>query len=236
MRMMLDASVRKLALPPRDLMIRGALSGALLGAATTLAFTGAVDPFAIAPGYFEVPESGDGALAYSAVSDDFADAYTGAHTAATGLIGAGDRERRPFGLVGSVFAAIFIVRMLMQKRGAEPQRMQYAAAGSQGAYSDRPAASITPVPQRGQVVRGAARGAALGSVGGAIAGNAGLGPRRARRWVGWPAECAVANRRSSRVINSKPPLSPRAAHSKANATPTSERWPRASAGSLKRRR
>ena len=34
-----------------------------------------------------------------------------------------------------VFAAIFVIRMLMQKRGAEPQRMQYAAAGSQGPFS-----------------------------------------------------------------------------------------------------
>jgi len=39
---MIDAGVRKLALGPRDLLIRGAMSGALLGAATTLAFTGAV--------------------------------------------------------------------------------------------------------------------------------------------------------------------------------------------------
>jgi formate transporter len=39
---MIDASVKKLALAPRDLFIRGALSGALLGAATTLAVTGAV--------------------------------------------------------------------------------------------------------------------------------------------------------------------------------------------------
>jgi formate transporter len=39
---MIDAGVRKLALGPRDLLIRGGLSGALLGAATTLAFTGAV--------------------------------------------------------------------------------------------------------------------------------------------------------------------------------------------------
>jgi formate/nitrite transporter len=38
---MIDAGVKKLALPPRDLLIRGALSGALLGAATTLALTGA---------------------------------------------------------------------------------------------------------------------------------------------------------------------------------------------------
>ena len=33
-----------------------------------------------------------------------------------------------------VFAAIFVVRMLMHKRGETPQRMQYAAAGSQGPY------------------------------------------------------------------------------------------------------
>jgi formate/nitrite transporter len=39
---MIDAGAKKLALAPRDLMIRGALSGALLGAATTLAFTGAL--------------------------------------------------------------------------------------------------------------------------------------------------------------------------------------------------
>ncbi len=34
-----------------------------------------------------------------------------------------------------VFSAIFVVRMLMQRRGEAPQRMQYAAAGSQGSYS-----------------------------------------------------------------------------------------------------
>ena len=38
---MVDASLKKLTLAPRDLLIRGAISGALLGAATTLAFTGA---------------------------------------------------------------------------------------------------------------------------------------------------------------------------------------------------
>jgi len=39
---MIDASFKKLALSPRDLLVRGALSGALLGAATALAFTGAL--------------------------------------------------------------------------------------------------------------------------------------------------------------------------------------------------
>ena len=39
---MVEAGRRKLALPPFDLVIRGVLSGALLGVATSLAFTGAV--------------------------------------------------------------------------------------------------------------------------------------------------------------------------------------------------
>src|ERR1700733_4652465 len=39
---MLDAGKKKLALAPRDLLIRGMLSGAILGVATSLAFTGAV--------------------------------------------------------------------------------------------------------------------------------------------------------------------------------------------------
>src|SRR5271154_3162512 len=37
-----EAGRRKLALSPRDLLIRGMLSGAILGVATSLAFTGAV--------------------------------------------------------------------------------------------------------------------------------------------------------------------------------------------------
>ncbi len=39
---MLDSGKRKLTLAPRDLLIRGMLSGAILGVATSLAFTGAV--------------------------------------------------------------------------------------------------------------------------------------------------------------------------------------------------
>ena len=39
---MIDVSLKKLALAPSDLLIRGALSGALLGAATSLAFMGSV--------------------------------------------------------------------------------------------------------------------------------------------------------------------------------------------------
>src|SRR5580658_11287702 len=39
---MAESGKRKLALSPRDLLIRGMLSGAILGVATSLAFTGAV--------------------------------------------------------------------------------------------------------------------------------------------------------------------------------------------------
>jgi hypothetical protein len=71
--------------------------------------TGAIDPFAIAPGYFDVPaDSADGALAYSAVPDDLADAYTDVQTAATRLVDASYGERRSFRLVGSALAAIFL--------------------------------------------------------------------------------------------------------------------------------
>ncbi|HEY2500467.1 MAG TPA: hypothetical protein VGI68_03355 [Mycobacterium sp.] len=95
--------------------------------------TGAIAPFAVAPGYFEFPagaEAGDGALAYSAVGDDSADAYTGHHTAATTFVDAG--ERRSFGLVGSVLAGIFIVGV--------------AALVVSLAIAIRPTAGVRPVP------------------------------------------------------------------------------------------
>lgn len=75
-----------------------------------------------------------------------------------------------------VFAAIFVVRMLMQKRGAEPQRMQYAGAGmgsetvaapppSQAAGFEAPAApamgSVAANVPAGFDVAGFLRGAKL---------------------------------------------------------------------------
>jgi hypothetical protein len=56
----------------------------------------------------------------------------------------------------------------VKQTGFDPSRSQAAA-------SDRPAASSTPLPPQGHVVKGAARGAALGAVGGAITGNTGKG-------------------------------------------------------------
>ena len=70
--------------------------------------TGAINPFAVAPGYFETP-GGEEALAYSAVPDEVDDLYTGAHTAATALVDGGYGERRSFRLVGGAVAAIFVV-------------------------------------------------------------------------------------------------------------------------------
>ena len=96
--------------------------------------TGAMLPFAVAPEYFDVPagaQAGD-ALAYSAVPDEFADAYTGEHTAATRIVGADYGERRSFTLVGSAVAAIFIVGV--------------AALVVSLAISIRPTAGVRPDP------------------------------------------------------------------------------------------
>ena len=62
--------------------------------------TGAIDPSAVAPGYFDSP-AGEAALAYSAVPDEVDDLYTGQHAAGS--------ERRSFRMVGSAVAAIFVV-------------------------------------------------------------------------------------------------------------------------------
>jgi hypothetical protein len=102
--------------------------------------TGTIDPFAIAPGYFDIPDSGEDALAYSAVPEDYADTYTGAHTAATEL--AHYREHRSFGLVGSAVAAVFIVGV--------------AALVVSLAIAIRPTAGVKPVP--GQNVVAPAQG------------------------------------------------------------------------------
>ena len=71
--------------------------------------TGAVLPYAaVAHGYYDVPAGADAAdaLAYSAVPDDSADAYTASRTGAAGVV---DPERRSFTLIGSALAAIFVV-------------------------------------------------------------------------------------------------------------------------------
>ena len=96
--------------------------------------TGAVLPYAVAPEYFDVPagaEEGD-ALAYSAVPDELAEAYTGEHTAGIRIAGADYGERRSFKLIGSAVAAIFIVGV--------------AALVVSLAISIRPTAGVRPDP------------------------------------------------------------------------------------------
>jgi hypothetical protein len=105
--------------------------------------TGFINPLAVAPGYFDVATNlatGEQALAYSAVTDDDVDGYTA-------LAGEGDFEtgsytgiadapqeggRRPFFLVVSAVAAIFVV-------GA-------AALLVALAISMRPTAAVRPEP------------------------------------------------------------------------------------------
>ncbi|ETZ32331.1 hypothetical protein L843_5041 [Mycobacterium intracellulare MIN_061107_1834] len=71
--------------------------------------TGAINPLAVAPGYFDAPgDAGVDALAYSAVPDDPDDFFTGSQTAATELVGAEYRGRN-FKLVGSAVAAVFVI-------------------------------------------------------------------------------------------------------------------------------
>ena len=109
--------------------------------------TGFINPYAVAPGYFDVATdnaSGEQALAYSAVADDDLDAYTalagegdfetGTYTGAyTGIAAAPEEgRRRPLILVASAVAAIFVV-------GA-------AALLVALAISMRPTAAVRPEP------------------------------------------------------------------------------------------
>ncbi len=95
--------------------------------------TGALNPYAVVPTYFDAPAGADvNPLAYSAVPDEFADAYTGEHTAASGVIDVGHGQRRSFTLLGSALAAIFIVGV--------------AALVVSLAISIRPTAGVRPDP------------------------------------------------------------------------------------------
>jgi uncharacterized membrane protein YgcG len=106
--------------------------------------TGAIDPYAVAPGYIDVAvdrASGEQALAYSAVADEDADAYTalageeglstGTYTGITSVIPQ-DGGRRPLVLVVSAVAAIFVVAA--------------AALVVALAISMRPTAAVRPEP------------------------------------------------------------------------------------------
>lgn len=93
--------------------------------------TGAIEPLAVAPGYFDFPGTlAHEDLAYSAVPEDFADTHTGEHAPASGFVDVGGR--RSFGLVGSALAGIFIVGV--------------AALVVSLAIAIRPTSGVRPVP------------------------------------------------------------------------------------------
>lgn len=117
--------------------------------------TGAIDPFAVAPGYFDTPAAADAnALAYSAVADDFDEAYTGEQ--ATQLVGAGYRERRSFRLVGSALAAVFVVGVtalvvslaiaVRPSAGVRPAPDHQVVAPTQAAPAPAAPAPAAPAP------------------------------------------------------------------------------------------
>ncbi|BBY12362.1 DUF7159 family protein [Mycobacterium marseillense] len=100
--------------------------------------TGAINPLAVAPGYFDAPgDAGVDALAYSAVPDDPDDFFTGSQTAATELVGA-DYRARNFRLVGSAVAAVFVIGVV--------------ALVVSLAIAIRPTANVRPSPNENVVV------------------------------------------------------------------------------------
>jgi uncharacterized membrane protein YgcG len=132
--------------------------------------TGAIDPYAVAPGYFDVAvdgSSGEQALAYSALQDEDADAYTalageedfrtGTYTGITTAVPQ-DGGRRPLVLVASAVAAILVVgaaalvvalAVSMRPTAAvrpEPGHQAVAPAKPAPAAPAAPAPAVAPAP------------------------------------------------------------------------------------------
>ena len=80
--------------------------------------TGAIDPFAVSPGYLAAPdvpvgtELGEDDLAYSAVPDEEAQVHTVAQDVITDEHLDREPERRPLVLVGSILAVMFVAAAL----------------------------------------------------------------------------------------------------------------------------
>ncbi|MGH3577376.1 MAG: DUF7159 family protein, partial [Mycobacterium sp.] len=106
--------------------------------------TGAVDPYAVSPGYLDVPvrpagtELSEEDLAYSAVPDDEAAAETAVVDVAEGGFDASQRRRRPLLLVGSASAVIVVTAALA---------LEVALA-----LGIRPAVALRPTPHQALIV------------------------------------------------------------------------------------
>jgi hypothetical protein len=80
--------------------------------------TGAIDPYAVSPGYLATPNVpigttlGEDDLAYSAVPDEEADAHTVAQEPLSDEHVDSEHQRRPLVLVGSILAVVFVAAAL----------------------------------------------------------------------------------------------------------------------------
>jgi hypothetical protein len=126
--------------------------------------TGAIDPYAVAPGSLvvhDVPpgtELGEEDLAYSAVPDEEAEANTAILDLAGNEHADGSSERRPLLLVGTVLAVVFVAAALalevslalgIRPSGVSllPRPLQNLFVPTQQAPAPAPAPASAPVPQ-----------------------------------------------------------------------------------------
>jgi hypothetical protein len=120
--------------------------------------TGAVDPFAVSPGYLAAPdvpfgtELGEEDLAYSAVPDEEAEVHTVAQDVITEEHRDRDRdpERRPLVLVGSILAVVFVAAALS---------LEVALA-----LGIRPSVALLPRPLQNLIIQAPAPAAAPANV------------------------------------------------------------------------
>jgi hypothetical protein len=118
--------------------------------------TGAVDPFAVSPGYLAAPdvpfgtELGEEDLAYSAVPDEEAEVHTVAQDVITDEHLDDEPERRPLVLVGSILAVVFVAAALS---------LEVALA-----LGIRPSVALLPRPLQNLIIQAPAPAAAPANV------------------------------------------------------------------------
>ena len=119
--------------------------------------TGYLNPYAVAPGYFDVAtdgKTGEQALAYSAVTDEDGDAYTALADegeAETGLYtgvaeAQSDGGRRPLFLVASAVAALFVVGAAALLVALAVNMRPTAATRPDPGHNAKPAPASAPAP------------------------------------------------------------------------------------------
>jgi hypothetical protein len=118
--------------------------------------TGAVDPFAVSPGYLAAPdvpfgtELGEEDLAYSAVPDEEAEVHTVAQDVVPEEHLDHEPERRPLALVGSILAVVFVAAALS---------LEVALA-----LGIRPSVALLPRPLQNLIIQAPAPAAAPANV------------------------------------------------------------------------